>query len=342
MKGTDILQSLSETDNDLITEAENALHQKTKLFRFKYVLIAAACLTLCCAGLALATTGSDTAYQALYAVFPGIAQKLKPVNVSCTDNGIEMYVSAAEISGDKATILVSMRDITGNRLDETTDLFDSYSIHTPYDQGAGCSLIGFDSSTKTATFMPEIRQNDHVLIPGDKITFSVSQLLTGKKHSCYGLTQIDMNSLPVINDFVINPDGRGWSVSDNPDIPDLMVPDSARSVCLEQGVTLTGYGIIDGKLHVQIRYDDIGQTDNHGNIRLKKADGSDILCESSISFWDEKHTDSYEEYIFPVPAEELNQYTIWGEFWTCNEGPIQGNWQVTFSMVNEYAYLSSY
>ena len=35
---------------------------------------------------------------------------------------------------ETAQILVSMRDMMASRLDETTDLFDSYSIHTPYDQ----------------------------------------------------------------------------------------------------------------------------------------------------------------------------------------------------------------
>ena len=31
-----------------------------------------------------------------------------------------------------------------------------------------------------------------------------------------------------------------------------------------------------------------------------------------------------------VSAEELVNYEIWGEFWTCNNAPIEGEWQVTF------------
>lgn len=50
------------------------------------------------------------------------------------------------------------------------------------------------------------------------------------------------------------------------------------------GVTLTGTGMVDGKLHIQCKYDELAE------------------CE------------------------------IWGEFWTCNNAPIQGEWQVTFAI----------
>lgn len=58
--------------------------------------------------------------------------------------------------------------------------FDSYSICTPYDQSGGCSLVSYDAGTNTATFMLTIEQTDHILLPGDKITFSVNQLLSKK------------------------------------------------------------------------------------------------------------------------------------------------------------------
>ena len=36
---------------------------------------------------------------------------------------------------------------------------------------------------------------------------------------------------------------------------------------------LTGYGILDNELHVQVRYADILETDNHGRIYLKNENG---------------------------------------------------------------------
>ncbi len=159
----------------------------------------------CSAVPVLAATGNELAYEVLYSISPVIAQKLKPVNASCEDNGIEMTVVAAEVDGNKATILVSMRDNIGERLDETTDFFDSYSIHTPYDQRGGCTLLSYDDDTKTATFMLTIEQMNRVLIPGDKITFSVSQLLSKKEHSNFKLTQIDTENVQSITELVTTP-----------------------------------------------------------------------------------------------------------------------------------------
>lgn len=102
----------------------------------------------------------------------------------------------------------------------------------------------------------------------------------------------------------------------------------------KNGVTLSGYGLVDGKLHVQVRYADILNTDNHGDIYLKSNSGEILNCEKSISFWDESGVDSYEEYIFLVTAEEISNYEVWGEFWTGGE-LIEGDWQVTFPITEE-------
>ena len=67
---------------------------------------------------------------------------------------------------------------------------------------------------------------------------------------------------------------------------------------------------------------------------LKKADGETIESVYDVSFWDEVQKDSYEEYIFELNAEELQDYELWGEFWTCNGGAIEGDWQVTFPIDN--------
>ena len=340
MRGNELLQGMTEVDNDLILESENAFHQKKKTVRARRWLAAAACLCLCfcCTVPALAASGNPLAYEALYSIFPSIAQKLKPVNASCEDNGIEMTVVAAEIDGEKATVLVSMRDKSGNRLDETTDLFDSYSIHTPYDQSGGCSLVSYDADTKTATFMLTIEQMQHVLIVGDKITFSVSQLLSKKEYSNIQLSQINPENVQSITEFVKSPDVRGGGgirfESADGNSPLLMEPDETNAVDLTNGVALTGYGSVEGELHVQLRYNDIRNTDNHGYVYLKTQDGEKLDCESDLAFWDESHRNSYEEYIFPVSSEELSDYEIWGEFWTCNSGPIKGDWQVTIPMTD--------
>ncbi|MCC2826712.1 DUF4179 domain-containing protein [Faecalicatena orotica] len=341
MTGRELLFHISELDADLIAEAETAFSRRKAVPHVRKWLVAAACICLCLSLSipALAAAGNESAYEMLYSVVPELAQKLKPVRVSSEDNGIEMRVEAAQIEGETAQILVSMRDMMASRLDETTDLFDSYSIHTPYDQTGTCELVNFDSDTGTATFLLSIEQMEHALIPGDKITFSVSRLLSGKQHSEKRLAQIDTANLTGVTDFVMNPDIRGYGglageTADEKE-PQLMAPNEEDTVELEKGVLLSSYGIVDGKLHIQVRYADILNTDNHGDIYLKSSSGEIVNCETSISFWDESGTDSYEEYIFPVAANELSKYEVWGEFWTCSGEPIEGNWQVTFPITEE-------
>ena len=179
---------------------------------------------------------------------------------------------------------------------------------------------------------------NQVLIPGDKITFSVGEILSGKKHSNLELENIDLNHLPVINNIKANPDIRGCSGMD-PDSFDedharLMEPDEEAAVVLEEGVTLTGCGILDDKLHVQVKYSDIFKTDNHGYIYLKNETGEVVSYQYDVSFWHDNGTDSYQEYIFNIPVDDLNRYEIWGEFWTCNGGSVKGDWQVTFPLAD--------
>lgn len=342
MKKEELYETLEGIDDKFINEADIAQPKKKSLKWIKWMSVAAClCLCFCCTVSVLVAAGNEYIYEKLYSVSPAIAQKLKPINVSCEDNGIEMTVVAAEVDGENTTILMSMCDNVGDRLDETTDLFDSYSIHTPYDQSGGCSLVDYDDATKTATFVITIEPMDHVLSPGDKITFSVSQLLCKKEHSDFKITQINTENIQQITAFKENPDirggdGAGYEAFDRDNLM-LIKPDEVHAISLTNGVTLTGCGIVDGTLHIQLRFDDIHNTDNHGYIYLKNQNGEIIVSDASFAFWDESHVNSYEEYVFSVTADELADHEIWGEFWTCNNGPIKGNWQVTFSINRDFA-----
>lgn len=337
MKKEDLYHGISGIHPEYLEEADS--YETRKRIRWGKWVAAAACICVCCgtAVPVLASADIKIAQELLYRISPSIAQKLKPVNTSCEDNGIKMEVMAANIEENRAEILVSLQDMEGNRLDETADLFDSYSIHTPYDQSGGCFFVEYDAETATVVFMLEIEQMDHILIPGDKITFSAEEILPGKKHSTLELENIDLNKLPVINSFKADPEIRGGGTAMDffeQDKMQLMEPNEESAVVLEEGVALTGYGILDNKLHVQIRFADILKTDNHGDVYLKDKNGEAVRCQYNVAFWDENETDSYEEYVFCIPVGGLDGYEIWGEFWTCNTGAVKGNWQVTFPLTD--------
>lgn len=94
-------------------------------------------------------------------------------------------------------------------------------------------------------------------------------------------------------------------------------------------------GFIGNELHIQVLYDDIATTDNHGWLQLiEKNTGETVNCGASVSWFAEDKVSSYEEYIFDgIAVTELENYDLYGEFITCNN-LTKGNWQVSFKVEN--------
>lgn len=122
---------------------------------------------------------SETGYAVLYRIAPAVAQFFQPVQEACTDSGITMEVAAVRVEGDTAQAYIVL---SGGPVDATTDLFDSWSFHLPFDQTGRCERVAWDEATGTVTFLCTVKTMDGSPIPtGGKMTFSVRQLLTGKK-----------------------------------------------------------------------------------------------------------------------------------------------------------------
>ncbi len=282
---------------------------------------------------AAVAAGNIQAYEILYSVYPDIALELVPVNKACTDQNIKMNVEAIHIDGNSADIYISLQDLEGNLIDESIDLFDSYSIHTNADQIGTCSLISYDNTNKSATFLISIQQNGQ--IEGTYMKFSISKLLTGKTETIQELPQIlqaeETDKIVNLSDVNL----RGYSISSDTDaqnLTSLLTSNEAQYISPVPGATITAYGFVDGKLHIQAYYEDILRYDNHGWLSLQK--GSEIIYPMlTHSFWDEETKGSYDEYIFDVSPDELPNYQIIGEFVT-SQTLIEGDWHVSFPIEN--------
>lgn len=279
------------------------------------------------------SAGNMTAYDVLYTLYPNIAVKLLPVNVRCEDKGIRMEVEGVSVEDDCAYVYISMQDLEGKRIDESIDLFDSYSIHTNADQIGGCSLVNFDEENGKATFLITVQHMDGTSIEGECVTFSVSKFLTGKKEIQEELTQICVDSISEVTETQTEEylSIRGGSYADGEATEQMerkyLYVDNSKSFVPTSGVTVTNYGFINDKLHVQVHYEDISQFDNHGYIYLLDTDGNMVLPKGNRSFWDEEGKGSYEEYMFDVSAETMGKYTIHGHFFTC-QNLVKGDWKV--------------
>ena len=337
MRADPLMDAIGMIDDTTIQNAR-AYKVRRRPRMWRAVLAAAVILCMLLTVPALAFAGVDPAYEVLYSISPVVAQTLKPVQMSCEDNGIRMEVISASVQEDHADIYISMQDLTGNRIDGTTDLYDSYRINRPFDSSAGCQLVSYDVEQKAATFLISITQWDKKDIGGDKITFSVREFLSGKQTVEDLLSQLDLASAAQSPNVQTNVDIRGWSqpVGERMDVESIPVltPQNDLLFSPAPGVQVTAMGYVDGKLHIQTHYDNLHETDNHGYLYLQNADGEVIKTSVSISFWDEAHSGSYDEEIFDVPAEGLAGYQVYGKFWV-GAKLTKGNWQVTFPLEND-------
>lgn len=338
MKTDTMTDAIGMIDAHLIAEARCV--QTHRRHRFLKPITAAAAAVLCItAPLPAATVcGSEAAYAVLYQVAPGIAQTFKPVQKSCTDNGIRMDVISADITGSEASIYIALQDLEGSRIDATTDLFDSYSLRCPYDTTGHCSFSAYDEETGMAYFLVQIKRMDGKPIKHGKITFSVRELLYGKQKFEGVLPGMALDNVPYHPDTQRDLPFRGAGYKDVlPDYESLryLIPADPPLLSPCDGVSVTGIGYIDGALHIQAYYADIGHTDNHGWLCLADSEGAPVEYdgEFDVSFWDDAQKGSYEEKIIKMPYEEIENYQLYGEFVTCS-GYESGNWKVTFDLGN--------
>lgn len=330
MKTDELLHAIGDIREDWIDDARTHMHR-----RYRFPVIAAAVIlimTLTVSALAAADVGS--AYEALYAVLPSVAQKLKPVQLSCVDNGIELTVVSADVDGDTARVLVGLRDLEGDRVDGTCDLYDSYDINLPSDLIGTCSFSHFDEDTKTALFLVEITRGDGRKIKGDKLTFTLREFLSGSTeyydYVDLNLSQAEMN--PAVR-MLEDGETRGGGGVDGFDPHAITKVLAERKALLKpvEHVTVMGMGYVDGLLHIQIHYENRYENDGHGYISLKNESGDENFGLGSISFWDETGRGSYDELVFDISPEELNNMKPFGCFKSA-DSIHRGDWEITFPL----------
>ena len=283
---------------------------------------------------ALAAADYEPAYNLLYKVSPTIAQKLKPVRMSCEDNGIKFEVISAYVEGSEAKIFISAQDIDGDKIDETTDLFDSYSINTPFDCSSSCENISYDTKTKTATFLISISQWNEQDIIGEKITFRVREMLSNKQEYDMVLSDLDMNNISTAPETVTPTHIFGGSGTNYSEVENNFRALKATGILYSpvEGVDITAMGYVDGDLHIQVRYENVLKSDHHGYIYLQNNDGEKITCNANVEFsTDSEYQERYVEYIYDLSDIELAEYDAYGYFVT-SDTLITGNWSVTFPL----------
>ena len=143
-------EAIGMIDDNMIKEAKET-KKHTIAFPFRKLAVAAAIALVCFGSVpALAAADVEPAYHLLYSISPSLAQKFKPVNLSCIDQGIQVEVDSAYIHGNTAEAIICIKDLAGDRIDETVDLFDSYNIRNIKDSSGTCDLLEYSKDTGVA------------------------------------------------------------------------------------------------------------------------------------------------------------------------------------------------
>lgn len=288
-----------------------------------------------------------TVYELMYLVSPAVAQFYQPVQLSDEYDGIRMEVVAAYIHEETAEIYITLQDVEGDRLDETTDLYDSYSIHMPYSAMGNCQKVGYDPKSGILTYLITVTQENGRKIEGEKLTFSVGGYLGRKQEYEKIEIPIDLTQVTEGSYQYVDTPARGGTLTGYSGLTVIMsetgttgkeaqgypvlAPQPADPDFPIEGVKLTGIGYVEGKLHIQYAVENALNNDNYGFFFLQNEAGEMLQEAGSISFYEgsgKKRMD-YRDSVFLIPQGELQDYRLYGDF-VISEGFHEGNWQVTF------------
>ena len=328
MNTNTLIDAVGMIDDTLLEKALSP--QKAKRYFIKPLISIAAALAIMIGALPTATAlGSDNSYNLLYTLFPSAAQSFKPVRKSCTDNGIELSVISADITGSEARVFFSVRDIEGSRLDETIDLFDSYYLNTPFGTANTCRLVSFDKESSTAYFVSDTSTMKGESLNDKKLTFGFSTLLLGKKSFLGELpvTLSDVDTAPDTQKGLPHYSGGSYMGEDISDM--IFLKTSDKIICEPiEGAAVTAVGYTDGALHIQIRLSDSHTLDTHGFVSIKDKNGREFESPDIYDFHFMENGFSYQETVIPIDHSALSQYSLYGDF-TKASHRINGSWQVT-------------
>ncbi|MBQ4397620.1 MAG: hypothetical protein II828_08865 [Clostridia bacterium] len=356
MKQNIMAQIESEQNHETIRKSSGKWNRK------KLILMAAAAVLIAAYPV---TVGAQAAYRAVSewvtsSVNGVLAENLYAIDGAATDQGIRVEVESAVNDGHSALVFITVQDVEGkNRLAEDIDLCDSFDLNIDGVRGhaiAMAELESYDPETQTARFA------SHTTIHGDiadkSATLTLGGIMAHKTEYPNLDTGVNLAALAQPNPTRGGRDiktiyGMGY-IGEEPSQPkkkDLLTPD-VMDIPLDNGldfVHITNVGFLDGRLHLQTRWEQ--SFDNHGFFELCRKDYTgDLSSEDRTAYLapqsgvtdidfdtvNDSRTESFYyhtkhiEYIFDVTPEELKDYNLIAVGFVEDGDLIRGSWNIRF------------
>ena len=287
--------------------------------------------------------------------WPGIMDQLKPVNLSCEDQGVRMEILSGLIRGNESWIVWSLEDLEGGQLDETNfNIMHEWDTVGPIESESDASLYWNSEEHKAVYLWHRTYTSLNEPVDGcytyymDQLyhheaeTFDLKPLLKEYAESVEGIRPPD--HAMAFNGYYGEraPDGLKFLDYTCP----LDIPLTERGKLL-----LTGIGWIDGKLHVQIheaepsfckidenrfsRYDSV----NVVNYSYNGYDFDKVYRNSPFTWEDPDNPwDRWLEFILDSSPDDVRLMSLKAEM-GFTTATATGNWEirVPVSMIREEA-----
>ncbi|OMF61358.1 DUF4179 domain-containing protein [Paenibacillus sp. FSL R5-0766] len=314
---------------------------KRKRYRKAIYIPVTAALSLCLVTGAAASVGIIDLPSILHFLGADRIGILQPVHQVSEDQGIRMEVIGAVRDGDTTEIYVSLSDLTGQRIDETLDVYD-YRVTGGNANNA--QIIHYDEANKTAIVRFLIQGK----VSKNRITVQINTLMSGTSLQDGYNVQVDWEQLlheKQINSYDILDRDRisGWGGEIDIQMETDPIPvlhQDVTNIPVEgiNWVHISNMGFVDGKLHIQINPDnEIGEY-NHGYFYFTDEQGQKLdIPQYSISYgrYMKNGVDiggDYIEYVYNLSSvDELDKLRLQGSFTSISE-VVRGNWKTTFNL----------
>ena len=314
--------------------------------KISFAFILAMILLLAFAATAIAGSVNEDFNAWLYRIWPEAATTLMPVNMSCENNGIRLEIISAVADGEELYITYSMKDLVKDRLNTECSPVMYVDDARNYDWDASFEQPIRDEATGKIIFGEHFTYNGNITAADNVLKAHIHSFISHRQTALVDL-------FPYLEQFgsevktATVPEGAGtlWRADvyaeqdvekrsgSVPADTQVINPAYSREIRLADTVFLSGIGMVDGRLHVQLHFvdhqkrtigeylDTVSYRPDETEVLLRDKDSEtwydekylvqDILGGATCGIgWgtqpDDPQTPEYAELIFAADADNLS------------------------------------
>lgn len=280
----------------------------------------------------------------MYKSVPELAEFLYSAGESCEKEGIRVTVVAGINDEHNADIYFTVQDETGRgRTTNKVDFMDSAGINGG--RIANVELLDYNEEDQTALYV--LHESGGEKFANRKNTFRINSMMVNKQIFEWFVTDIDLAGYAKAEAETVSLRDYGYMGGSSEDSEDdrILKPD-AMNISLGSDIdfmTISNIGIIDGKLHIQTKWD--RSFDNHGEFWLlekgrEPGEYMDSVPQKNYYFRTEEDLANtgnnrfanHIEFVYDTESlQTLEDYVLWARI--VKDGEIvKAKWEVNFVM----------